>query len=180
MTGVEDLLRRQFRVEMTDGITAITRRHLAIDGANRSLRAVTRDLGLVSSASYRYFASRDDLTALILDAYNALGESVEEAEAVVARGALTDRWMAACSAVRLGHWNTRIGMEGAWWWPPSASSSWTAMARSSIVGVRYSIGIRAVGESYQGGLADEPGAQSHAPLITDGSVRSGNAVAKST
>jgi len=30
---------------------------------------------MVSSALYRYFASRDDLlTALLIDAYNALGE----------------------------------------------------------------------------------------------------------
>ena len=67
---------------MTDEIKTIARRHLASDGANLSLRAVARDLGVVSSAIYRYFASRDDLlTALILDAYNSLGAAVEAADA---------------------------------------------------------------------------------------------------
>ena len=37
---------------------------------------------MVSSAVYRYFASRDELlTALIIDAYDALGASVEAADA---------------------------------------------------------------------------------------------------
>ena len=67
---------------MIDEIKAIARQHLATDGANLSLRAVARDMGMVSSAIYRYFPSRDDLlTALILDAYNALGAAVEAAEA---------------------------------------------------------------------------------------------------
>src|SRR5258705_96695 len=94
-------IRARVRAEMTEEIKTIARRHLATDGANLSLRAVARDLGVVSSAIYRYFASRDDLlTALILDAYNALGASVEEAEAAVPREALTARWMAVCNAVR--------------------------------------------------------------------------------
>jgi AcrR family transcriptional regulator len=86
---------------MIDEIKAIARQHLASDGANLSLRAVARDLGVVSSAIYRYFASRDDLlTALILDAYNALGAAVEEADAAVEPGDLTGRWLAVCHAVR--------------------------------------------------------------------------------
>ena len=41
---------------------------------------------MVSSAIYRYFSSRDDLlTALIIDAYNSLGEATEKAEATVDR-----------------------------------------------------------------------------------------------
>ena len=67
-------------------IKAVARAHLATDGANLSLRAVARDMGMVSSAIYRYYASRDELlTALILDAYNALGETVEAADAAVRR-----------------------------------------------------------------------------------------------
>ena len=73
---------------MTDEIKTIARRHLATDGANLSLRAVARDLGVVSSAIYRYFASRDELlTALILDAYNALGAAVEAADRGVVEAA---------------------------------------------------------------------------------------------
>jgi AcrR family transcriptional regulator len=73
-------IRARVRAEMTDEIKSVARRHLASDGANLSLRAVARDMGMVSSAIYRYFPSRDDLlTALIIDAYDALGAAVETA-----------------------------------------------------------------------------------------------------
>ena len=87
---------------MADEIKAIARRHLATSGANLSLRAVARDLGVVSSALYRYYPSRDDLlTALIIDAYDALGAEVEAADAAVAdRDDLRGRWLACSQAVR--------------------------------------------------------------------------------
>jgi len=87
---------------MTSEIKAVARRHLETDGANLSLRAVARDMGMVSSALYRYFASRDDLlTALIVDAYTTLGETIEAADAAVTdRDALRARWLAATRAVR--------------------------------------------------------------------------------
>src|SRR5437763_12398686 len=94
-------IRARVRAEMTDEIKAAARRHLAVDGANLSLRAVARELGMVSSALYRYFASRDDLlTALIVDAYDAVGAAAERAEAEVDRDDLLGRWLAACHAVR--------------------------------------------------------------------------------
>jgi len=94
-------IRARVRAELVDEIKSTARRHLAQDGANLSLRAVARDVGMVSSAVYRYFASRDDLlTALIIDAYNALGEAVERAEAAVDRADLAGRWLAACHGVR--------------------------------------------------------------------------------
>ena len=66
---------------MTQQIKDAARRQLAVEGAERlSLRAVSRELGMVSSALYRYFPSRDDLlTALIIDAYDALGATAEAA-----------------------------------------------------------------------------------------------------
>lgn len=62
-------------------ITRIGRDHLAADGAAAlSLRAVARDLGVVSSAVYRYVKSRDELlTLLVVDAYNELGDAVDAA-----------------------------------------------------------------------------------------------------
>ncbi|MGA5301191.1 TetR/AcrR family transcriptional regulator [Nucisporomicrobium flavum] len=91
-------LRARVRAEMTDEIKAAARRHLATDGANLSLRAVARDLGMASSAVYRYFASRDELlTALIIDAYDSLGEAAENAPDT---GSAVDRWLAVCHAVR--------------------------------------------------------------------------------
>lgn len=87
---------------MAEEIKATARRHLAEQGAsNLSLRAVARELGFVSSAVYRYFASRDELlTALIIDAYNALGAAVEAAEAAVDRADLAGRFAAASHGVR--------------------------------------------------------------------------------
>ena len=92
--------RERARAELTREITEEARRQLAETGANGlSLRAVARELGMVSSALYRYFPSRDDLlTALIIDAYNALGEVAESAIAVGARPRV--RWLAACHAIR--------------------------------------------------------------------------------
>src|SRR5262249_39240809 len=94
-------IRARVRAEMTEEIKSIARRHLASDGANLSLRAVARDLGVVSSAIYRYFASRDDLlTALIIDAYNSIGEAVERADAAQPHDDLLGRWLAVAHAVR--------------------------------------------------------------------------------
>ncbi|NUU22834.1 MAG: TetR/AcrR family transcriptional regulator [Streptomycetaceae bacterium] len=94
-------LRAQVREEITGQIRSVARRHLATDGANLSLRAVARDIGMVPSALYRYFPSRDALlTALITDAYEGLAGAAEAAEAAVPRGHLRDRWLALCRAVR--------------------------------------------------------------------------------
>ena len=95
-------IRARVRAEMIAEIKAVARRHLETDGANLSLRAVARDMGMVSSALYRYFASRDDLlTALILDAYNALGEAAEAADAAVTdRSQLRARWLATARGIR--------------------------------------------------------------------------------
>jgi len=95
-------IRARVRAEMTDEIKAVARRHLAEDGANLSLRAVAREVGMVSSAVYRYFPSRDDLlTALIIDAYNSMGEAGEAADAAVSdRSDLLGRWMAVTRALR--------------------------------------------------------------------------------
>ena len=95
-------IRARVRAEMIAEIKTIARRHLETDGANLSLRAVARDMGMVSSALYRYFASRDDLlTALILDAYNALGEAAEAADAAVTdRSQLRARWLATACGIR--------------------------------------------------------------------------------
>jgi AcrR family transcriptional regulator len=63
---------------------------------------VAREVGMVSSAVYRYFPSRDDLlTALIIDAYNSMGEAGEAADAAVAdRSDLLGRWLAVTRALR--------------------------------------------------------------------------------
>lgn len=96
MTGV----RERARVHTTDEIKRVARRHLARDGAaGLSLRAVARELDMVSSAVYRYFRSRDELlTALIIDAFDSFGAAAERADAAEARDDLWGRWRATCQA----------------------------------------------------------------------------------
>lgn len=87
---------------MITEIKRVALEHLARDGSALSLRAVARDMGMVSSAIYRYFPSRDELlTALIIDAYNSLGEAVEQADGNVdRRDAYLSRWFAVCHTIR--------------------------------------------------------------------------------
>lgn len=75
--------RERARAELTREIKDTARRQLAEVGANGlSLRAVARELGMVSSALYRYFPSRDRLlTALIIEAYDAIGDAAQKADA---------------------------------------------------------------------------------------------------
>src|SRR5580693_5245314 len=97
--------RERARAELTREIKDEARRQLATAGADGlSLRAVARSLGMVSSALYRYFPSRDDLlTALITDAYNSMGAAVEQAIADVdagSGGGARGQWTGACRRVR--------------------------------------------------------------------------------
>ncbi len=80
-------------------IVRIGREQLATVGpAELSLRAVARELGVVSSAVYRYVASRDELlTLLIVDAYDELGDEVD---AAVGTGSPRTRLLRIAEAVR--------------------------------------------------------------------------------
>ena len=75
---------------------------MADEGAAKlSVRAVAREVGMVSSAVYRYFPTRDELlTALIVDAYDALAEAVEQAAEIHSSDCVRIRWRAVCAAVR--------------------------------------------------------------------------------
>jgi len=92
--------RARARAELTAEITDLARAQLATVGAaGLSLRAVARELGMASSAMYRYFPSRDDLlTRLIIDGYEALGAAAEQADDPA--DAPQQRWLAVCRAVR--------------------------------------------------------------------------------
>lgn len=93
-----DLARETIRTRITDAARA----RLTDEGpAQLSLRAVARDVGMVSSALYRYFPSRDDLlTALLVQDYDELGAAVEAADAAHDRADVGARWVAACRAIR--------------------------------------------------------------------------------
>ncbi|UUU20023.1 TetR/AcrR family transcriptional regulator [Streptomyces sp. DSM 40750] len=94
--------RARARIEVTAAIKDEARRQLAAEGAAKlSLRAVARELGMVSSALYRYFPSRDELlTALIIDAFDSLGEAAEAAYAKAAGESPAGQWVAVCEGVR--------------------------------------------------------------------------------
>jgi AcrR family transcriptional regulator len=92
--------RERVRAELTAEITDAARHQLAeVGAAALSLRAVAREVGMVSSAVYRYFPSRDDLlTRLIIDGYDDLGAAAEAADRPTAPPA--ERWLTVCRAVR--------------------------------------------------------------------------------
>ncbi|WP_112245191.1 TetR/AcrR family transcriptional regulator [Kribbella monticola] len=92
---------RAHQQTMSD-ILRIAHQQLRTEGsAALSLRAIARELGLVSSAVYRYVPSRDELlTLLIEESYNAFGDAVEFAEARIRRGDLGRRWLTIGRAVR--------------------------------------------------------------------------------
>lgn len=95
-------VRERNRRELTQAIVSEARRQLATEGAaGLSLRSVSRELGMASSAIYRYVASRDELlTLLIVDAYDAMATAVERAVARVASRGPDERFRTFALALR--------------------------------------------------------------------------------
>ena len=94
--------RERARARTIEDIVRLGREHLARHGAAAlSLRAVARDLGVVSSAVYRYVENREELlTLLLIDAYNELGDEVDAAVAALPGTDFAGRFSALGSAVR--------------------------------------------------------------------------------
>src|SRR5450631_4390042 len=94
--------RERVRLELTSEIKEVALAQLASGGgAALSLRAIAREMGMASSALFRYFRNRDALlTALIIDSYSSLAEAAETAEARKHQESIEDRWMAICHGVR--------------------------------------------------------------------------------
>lgn len=73
---------------------------ITVGAAGLSVRAIARDLGMVSSAVYRYVASRDELlTLLLVDAYTDLADTVDTARASGGH-AWTEQLRAIAHAIR--------------------------------------------------------------------------------
>jgi AcrR family transcriptional regulator len=97
--------RQDARDRVEAQIVELGRQHLVTAGAaGLSLRAIARDLGMVSSAVYRYVASRDELlTLLLIDAYSELADAVDAVrdtaddwrEQVTAMAGAARRWALA-------------------------------------------------------------------------------------
>lgn len=91
--------REQARAETTARIVAAARRQIAEHGGGAlSMRAVAREVGLVSSAVYRYFATREALlTTMIIESYGHLDAAL--AAAPTARTPAR-QWIALAQAFR--------------------------------------------------------------------------------
>ena len=101
-TGQQTGRRARRRGEIEAEILRVARLHLATQGAAAlSLRAMARDLGMVSSGIYRYVESRDDLlTRLIVDSYRSLADAVRGAHDAIDPTELEQRWEAIGFALR--------------------------------------------------------------------------------
>jgi AcrR family transcriptional regulator len=93
--------RQESREQIEARIVELGRRQLVERGAaGLSVRAIARDLGMVSSAVYRYVSSRDELlTLLLVDAYSDLADAVDRARETVA-DVWSDDVIAIARAVR--------------------------------------------------------------------------------
>ena len=93
--------RQESRERIEREIIEIGMRHLVTEGAaGLSVRAIARDLGMVSSAVYRYVRSRDDLlTLLLIDAYTELADAVDRAQQSTS-ATWSDRIVAIARAAR--------------------------------------------------------------------------------
>jgi AcrR family transcriptional regulator len=90
------------RAELTRAILDRASVQLAEVGpAALSVRQIARDLGMASSAVYRYFPSRDALlTALLIQAFDDLGQAVEDGDASAARDDFRGRWAGLAQGLR--------------------------------------------------------------------------------
>jgi AcrR family transcriptional regulator len=113
--------RRDSRERIEAQIVELGRRHLVEHGAaGLSLRAIARDLGMVSSAVYRYVSSRDELlTLLLIDAYTELADTVDRA-----REAMPDVW--SDDVIAIAHAARR--------WAIANPASWALLYGSPVPG----------------------------------------------
>lgn len=88
--------------DMPSQIKAAARRQMAEHGtAGISLRGIARELGITAPAIYNYFPRLDDLiTALIVDAFNALADAIQAADAAVPSDLCGPKIIASCLAYR--------------------------------------------------------------------------------
>jgi AcrR family transcriptional regulator len=83
-------------------IKRLARKQMAAEGtAALSLRAIAREMDVTAPALYRYYPSRDDLiTALIVDAFNALADAMQAADAACECSQYAGRFRAVGRAYR--------------------------------------------------------------------------------
>jgi AcrR family transcriptional regulator len=102
VTAAPRTARAVARAELTRVILDQAGKQLAEVGpAALSVRQIARDLEMASSAVYRYFPSRDALlTALLIRAFDDLGQAVEDGDHAAARDDLRGRWVGIAQGLR--------------------------------------------------------------------------------
>ncbi|GAA1048313.1 TetR/AcrR family transcriptional regulator [Arthrobacter russicus] len=95
-------VRARAREQVLAEILTLADAQLQAKGASElSLRAIARELGMVSSAIYRYFPSAEALlTALIIRSYNELAEAAQQHFDAAAGGDRLARFLAVCHGSR--------------------------------------------------------------------------------
>ncbi len=94
--------REQVRREIAEEIKAVARKQMSQYGtAGLSLRAIGREMNITAPAIYNYYPSLDDLiTALIMDAFSDLANSMEAARVNIASTNCTPKIEAMLFAYR--------------------------------------------------------------------------------
>jgi AcrR family transcriptional regulator len=94
--------RERTRAATVAEIKQLAWRQLAeVGAAALSLRAIATDMGMTSSALYRYFNSRDDLlNELVVDGFSSLADAMEAAEVELDETPEANRWLHLASAHR--------------------------------------------------------------------------------
>jgi AcrR family transcriptional regulator len=103
LADAKPLTRRERQRQATYAeIKELARRQLAEAGPGAlSLRGIAREMGMSSSALYRYFASSDDLiTALCIDAYGAVADALTIARDTEPADDAIQQWWAIGHAYR--------------------------------------------------------------------------------
>ncbi|MGN7252237.1 TetR/AcrR family transcriptional regulator [Arthrobacter sp. SAFR-014] len=161
--------RERARAQTISDIIRLGRQHLAEHGAAAlSLRAVARDLGVVSSAVYRYVGSRDELlTLLLVDAYNDLGEAVDAAVGSVPPEDFKARFAALARAVRA--WALREPARYGLLFGSPVPGYQAPAERTTAPGMRVVIGLVRIldGAHRAGRLAGRGNVAVPAPLAAD-------------
>jgi AcrR family transcriptional regulator len=160
--------RERVRAEITAEIADAARRQLAeVGAAALSLRAVARELGMASSAVYRYVPSRDELlTRLIIDAYDDLGAAAEAADEPAAPP--RQRWLLVCRAVR--DWAREHPHEYALLYG-SPVPGYEAPAETVPAAARVGVVLgRILGDAARAGVLPEAAGERDPALISDGAV----------
>ncbi|MEV7647354.1 TetR/AcrR family transcriptional regulator [Arthrobacter sp. NPDC089319] len=150
--------RERAREQTINDIVRIGREQLSqVGAAALSLRAVARELGVVSSAVYRYVGSRDELlTLLVVEAYNELGEAVEQAVAAAGEHDAGGRFRALCRAVR--EWGLREPARYALLFGSPVPGYQAPAERTTGPGIRVVVAlVRLIDDAYRAGaLAANP------------------------